>query len=588
MRHFFVIVIYITLAFGLIEAQEISTQVFYDCQNLEYTSAPPKSNLFRPLNIEERGLLFRTMRECGLWLQIPVIVNADSIFAMQIQYPTLDWVQLWIDGKPQKALGSSLPFREGNSSTHLPSWVFSLAPGNHVLHLWVRDNTGQRHVPYYLRSFGPWTMHLEHEALLNGILIGLLMLNVLVAVVLAIIVGKQIDGWIYACFVLFTTTYLLVSSGHAFPILWPNYPWINAFIQLQCAILASALLVLWIMRYQDAQVYSPRWSRLNISVFILLIIPTLFLPLCHSKTLGATVQKIRQIGFLDSIAVFLLVSALLQTIWLAWKKGRKESWSLLVSLILPIGIMIVSFIHDLGYINIAVPNRLHLLEIAAVLLFTTVSGTLALRLKRRLEETTELEHRFSTTVVQTAEREQERIARELHDDIGQRLVALQYQLYSEDSPKAAAEIREILKNLRNLAHGLHPALLINGQLGEALEIWAKDFEAKGICKIQISMDSQIAKIRGEYALHLLRIFQECTSNALRHGQASQIGIFGTISGSNARIRITNNGSPMSMETVEGLGFTSIRARLRLMGGTLDITRTSENETGPELVLQFPI
>lgn len=587
MRHLIPFVILITLAFGFRDGEAKSIGVYYDCAKDYQEKTPPQSSLFRPLNTQEQGLLFRQYRECPLWLKVDLFSGQQELYSLQIQYPTMDWAQLWIDGVPSDALGSALPMSKRKVATHLPAWVFPLDSGNHSILLHVNDTTGQRNVPFFVAPLPAWLRHLEKEAFLNGILIGLLLLNVFVAFVLAILVGRKMDSWFYAIFVLFTTTYLLVASGHAFPILWPEHPEVNGFIQFQSALFASACLVLWILRFQDAARYSPRWTRVNGIIAVAVIIPALFLPLYRTPGISQVIQTIRQLGILDSLTMALLSSTLLHTIWLAWKKGRRESWALLASLLIPVLTMIISYAHDLGLVSLPIPNRLHLLQIAAVLLFTVFSGALAFSLKRRLEGTTELEHRFSTTVVQAADRERERIARELHDDIGQRLVALQYQLYNEGTPKPAAEIRDILKDLRQLAHGLHPALLINGQLGEALEIWARDLESKGICKIQILMDEDTRKIRGEYALHLLRIFQECMSNALRHGQATEMQIEGSVENAMTRFQVKNNGIPMALETVEGLGFTSIRARLRLMGGALEISNSPEGTSGPILKLQFP-
>lgn len=578
----------LTLLFGNAFAEQAPTpQVFYNCQPNASKIITPAPSLFRDPEGSEIDFLFPKQRECQLWLHFQIHLEKKQDYALQIHYPTLDWAQPWIDGVPMDPQGGSLPIAQRKRPTHLPSWTFTLDSGSHHIDLLVLDATGQRRVPITLEPEAKWVQSLEQQSFLDGILIGLLLFNMLGAIILAIIIGRDLIGWLYAIYVFFTTAYLLVASGHAFAVLWPKHPEINAFIQMLSALSATSLVVLWALRFQEATRFLPRWSKFNNILAVILAIAACMLPLSLNASAAHYIQWFRQQGVLDVLSVCLLVSALLETLWLAWKKNQRESLLLLISLISPMIAMLLSYSHDLGLLQMTMPTRVLLLQVAAILMFTVLSMSLARRLHLRLKESAALEHRYSTTVVQAADRERERIARELHDDIGQRLVALQYQLYNDDSPGLAAQIREILKDLRQLAHGLHPALLINGHLGDALEIWARDLEAKGICKMHIQLDARTHAIQGEYALHLLRIFQECTSNGLRHGHATEFTIAGVLNQTQFEVHVSNNGEPIPHDNVEGMGFTSIRARLRLMGGKLEIIPWKPESSGPVLQMNIP-
>jgi len=572
------------IAFG---EERIPDKVAYDCSafSTEVKKAPPTN--YQSLDNEERELVFTKNRRCVLWLQSNFIVPSASDYVLQIQYPTLDWVEPWIDGKALAPQGSSLPISTRIVKTHLPTWVIPLAPGSHILELEVVDTTGQRRVPFSFSPAAEYLPLLESRSFTDGALLGLLFFNILTAIVLAIVLGSDISGALYACVVISTTIYLGITSGHAFPLLFPRLPQINSFIQQQAALVSSAMLTFWVLKLQDTERFLPRWNRVACVLASILLGFALLLPLSLISTLADIFQHIREGGFLDVLSIICLFMTLGITISLVRNPKRNHSAILLTGIIAPIASIVLGFAHDLGLIHMSLITRVHLLESASVTMFVMLSGMLTYRLYRKIQESTALEHRFSTTVVQTADRDRERLARELHDDVGQRLVALQYQLYNANVPELGTQVREILKDLRHMAHGLHPAHLINSRLGDALETYSRDLEAKGICQITVSLDAKTLAIEGEYALHLLRIFQEITSNALRHGKATMINIEGVVRGGMHVISVENDGRPLPENLVEGLGFTSIRARMRLLEGTLEIHAHSHHANEPILTLSFP-
>jgi len=589
-RHHYlsIIVIFITLFFGKIQAQELHfTKIQYECGSDSLQKSPLEEN-YQPLRPGQLEVSLKENPHCIVWLSADISLSQNDIWAFQILYPTLDWIQPWIDGKPLAPQGGRLEFASRIIPLHLPTWTMPLPSGIHHLDLAVIDTTGKRRVSYVLMPVVKFLPELESRTLLDGVLIGLLLFHMLAALILAFILGDDFGGRFYAAYVVSTVGYLVIASGHAFPLFWPTHPFVNSFILMFVALLSTGTLSLWVVRFENAKLYYPRIAKFTSYVGWFVVFLAFLMPLSLAPFAAQGVQFLRTSGFIDGIAGISMLWLLGLTVFITLRTRSQESIIVLSGFSIPLLLIALAYAHDLRLVHISQQLRLHMLEISGVVTFAILSGILTSRLHGRLKRSTELEHRYSTSVVQAADRVRERIARELHDDIAQRLVALQYGLYNGGHTEPSAEVRGILKDLRALAHSLHPAHLLNGKLGDALHTYAREFDAKGICHIVLQLDPSLEAIEGEPAVHLLRIFQELTNNALQHGQASEIQVMSIVVNNRHQLRVLNDGLPIDKGMVEGFGLTSIRARLRLLNGSFEIKTASSELGGPELVLSFPL
>jgi PAS domain S-box-containing protein len=205
----------------------------------------------------------------------------------------------------------------------------------------------------------------------------------------------------------------------------------------------------------------------------------------------------------------------------------------------------------------------------------------ALVIIRDFSEQRRLEHE----VLMISGREQERIGKDLHDDVGQLLTglgflaqALQQQLARRGLAEAAdaAQINQLaaraLKHTRILARGLFPVELASKGLFVALQQLAQDVQTLFKITCSVRWNSPLHIRDSAVAEHLYRLVQEAISNAIKHGHASRISIQFRVSRGQPALIVRDNGGlvwPPS-EPLQGMGLRIMDYRARRIGATVAI------------------
>jgi signal transduction histidine kinase len=199
------------------------------------------------------------------------------------------------------------------------------------------------------------------------------------------------------------------------------------------------------------------------------------------------------------------------------------------------------------------------------------------------------------------EEERIRVAREIHDELGQALTAIKIDLTSllGDLPEAqglaAPRSQSILKLLDQTIHSvqrigteLRPAILDVLGLVAALEWAAKEFQTRTGTKCQISLPDVDIVLDPERATALFRIFQETLTNVARHADATQVDMRLDEENGNLILEVRDNGKGISEEQASAgtsLGILGMRERILLLGGTLTISGTPG--TGTTVRVRIP-
>jgi signal transduction histidine kinase len=206
---------------------------------------------------------------------------------------------------------------------------------------------------------------------------------------------------------------------------------------------------------------------------------------------------------------------------------------------------------------------------------------------------------LSGRLQQMQDDERRRIARELHDSVGQLLAALsmniavvQRQADKLDPAGAravsenAAMVEQISREIRTISHLLHPPLLEAAGLASALRWYVDGFSERSKIKVDIDIPSEFRRLSEEMEIAIFRMVQECLTNIHRHsgGTTAEIRMHEEDHQIFIQVRDQGKGIPLqkqlelSTASRTGVGFRGMRERLRQLGGILDIRSDGSGTT----------
>ncbi len=221
---------------------------------------------------------------------------------------------------------------------------------------------------------------------------------------------------------------------------------------------------------------------------------------------------------------------------------------------------------------------------------------------RQLLESNRQLRELSATLQDVREKERTRIARELHDELGQQLMGLRMELswlgnqLSEKRDALAHKVEGMkqqidmtIKSVRRIATELRPTLLDDLGLGAAIEWLAADFSAKTGIAVDLDL-AGAGSARGEArATALFRITQECLTNVARHAAATRLCISLRVDGDVLELAVADNGKGMAEDAAAkrgSHGLIGIRERAIMLGA--EATFVSSPGAGTAVRVAIPL
>lgn len=179
------------------------------------------------------------------------------------------------------------------------------------------------------------------------------------------------------------------------------------------------------------------------------------------------------------------------------------------------------------------------------------------------------------------EDERRHLARELHDDLTQRLARLAIDAGRMESapnaPRGVRQLREELVHLsedvHSLSYRLHPSVLDDLGLVEALKAECDRVSRHGELRVDVEASAVPAALPADASLCLFRVAQEALHNAARHAHASAVTVLLSSRSSGLELAVSDNGSGFDPERSldhASLGLSSMRERVRLLQGEFGI------------------
>jgi signal transduction histidine kinase len=225
------------------------------------------------------------------------------------------------------------------------------------------------------------------------------------------------------------------------------------------------------------------------------------------------------------------------------------------------------------------------------------------RAEQELRESRAQLRELSAYLQSVREEERTRIARELHDELGQTLTAIQLGLgvldsaVRADSPAStlttglesmAAMVESATNAVQRLATDLRPPILDGLGLAAALDWQLEAFSERSGIKYELSLPPQL-QFGGDVDTAIFRIMQEALTNISRHAEASQVEVTLQLSDTELVLGISDNGKGMLLSNPSQrrrLGLVGMRERAHMLGGELKIQ--SSPGKGTQIELRLPL
>jgi signal transduction histidine kinase len=216
------------------------------------------------------------------------------------------------------------------------------------------------------------------------------------------------------------------------------------------------------------------------------------------------------------------------------------------------------------------------------------------RKEKRLLEEREVERQaYMSDILKAEEVERQRIARELHDDTMQTLVAIAHRAQSgvnntltkEEAKWVRDTILRVTEDIRRISLDLRPSVLDEMGLIPAIRWLVDCFNQEEDISIKLDVQGKERELRQEFDIHIFRIIQEALNNIKRHSNATSAWVTLKFSAGNLTITIHDNGRGFSRSSGNGvlivtgkLGIAGMKERARLINGTLKIDSGHGNGT----------
>jgi signal transduction histidine kinase len=225
-------------------------------------------------------------------------------------------------------------------------------------------------------------------------------------------------------------------------------------------------------------------------------------------------------------------------------------------------------------------------------------------MSRKVQAAQEGLHDYIGAITAAQEEERNRLARELHDDTIQAVIALRQRVQlaqksvKDESGKQSLKELEILaeetvENLRRLTRALRPIYLEDLGLVTALEMLARETSQSNDLKVDFQKMGQERRLSHEVELSLYRIAQEALNNVVKHSKANQVDLRIAFEASEVQMEIVDTGrgflvpnSPAEFAANGHFGLLGMRERADLIGGRLSVQ--SEVGNGTRLSVQLPL
>lgn len=193
-----------------------------------------------------------------------------------------------------------------------------------------------------------------------------------------------------------------------------------------------------------------------------------------------------------------------------------------------------------------------------------------------------LQEKFTQDILNTQEEERGRVAKELHDGVGQQLMLLSRRSKNYQDPILENLAKDTLDNVRSISQGLHPVVLERLGFTVAVEDLVNSIDENSTLFFTSDIENIDADLTKDQALHLYRIIQETLNNTLKHAEANTVFLTVKKENNSITVHIKDDGKGFEFSkkitNSKSLGMKSLLERTKIIRAKLNIDSELNNGT----------
>ncbi len=580
-----------TLAYTITYLEDKDSQLqfydlFYSPWKYSFRSLPEQTNI---------GVTNAT-----LWFKVFVPAQGESTHAiLEISDPKLDYVSFFTlegDDWKETKTGDRLPYsqREIKHPKFLKR-IELVKDEPQIIYLKIASNS-----PISILT-ELWSLNGFHHVdsmkmALAGVLFGALLALIIFNLFIFLFIGGRSYGY-YFGYLLFMALFILCLRGLASAYLFPEFPEIANKISFPALYLAMIFWLLFVGEVITPSHLSQRLLKVLNGACVVLV----------GIGLAGTIFGNRFFSLVTPSVGVVVIALALYVVLKGIKAKYKPSYYVGFAFLSHTPAAVVFALSAMGIVR-GGAWAATLFEMGVVIGALLLSLALAYRIRhtentlaRVREEVGERRGVFSRQLIESRDEERQLLASELHDGLGQNLLAIKNKLSrvidsSKPTNKNIEDAHSIIKatidDVRRLSHKLHPHILDRLGLKEAVIAVVRDaFDTKEV-KVKLSVDETEVPRRSQVALHLYRIVQEGVKNILTHAQSKYVNVemFQLANTITLRIENLSEISPThwvpATDMEQGFGLSSIRERVDLLDGQCIFLRDNTGGFRMEVTVPF--
>ncbi len=224
------------------------------------------------------------------------------------------------------------------------------------------------------------------------------------------------------------------------------------------------------------------------------------------------------------------------------------------------------------------------LGLLSVFLLFTISKS-----KNNAKKEKKQQEKFSQNLMESQEMERTRIAKELHDSVGQKLTLIKRKSQNTKQIELTNLTNDALEEVRSISRGLYPALLKELGLSRSLTQLVNEYDEQTELFYTMDIDIIDSYFTETASLNFYRLIQECLTNIVKHAKAKSVTVSIKKEKNSVIAFIADNGKGFDLEDSKkqnSLGLKTIFERIKILEGKLSID--SKLNTGTNFILTIPV